>query len=433
MEELGEVNTPKHAFRGQPGEPLENLHIVHVLNTLQMGGSQRAVLGLATSAALSGCKHTVVCMSGPSGSLEPEFRAAGVAVKLFRDRWPDPHLLAAYRLWQFISDRLMWTFPSRMAAALEELHADLVHTHIISRIDLQAEAVVQRAKLPWVWTIRCQHEPEGPTLAGWRRAAQMAKAGRACITAVSKTVADDFAARQVCPEMKVEVVYTGADLSHFGVRPRDPAWRSANRIPEHAVLFGAVGRLEPIKAHEVFVTAAAALARWEPNAHFVVVGDGPLRGQLISQICTMGLNGRFHLIGEQGDMPHYYPQLDVFVMPSFREGFSTTIIEALASGVPCIGTSLSGMREILDQADLAFAAPRTPEPLGGMVKPSGLVGGIVVRGGCPESLATAMQAMLAPDVRRQYALSAPAIARYFSRRSSTERFAQIYSSLVSRQ
>jgi glycosyltransferase involved in cell wall biosynthesis len=162
-----------------------------------------------------------------------------------------------------------------------------------------------------------------------------------------------------------------------------------------------------VEAHWAFVSAAALLVRHSPAAHFVVAGEGELRRSLKDQIERLGLNGRFHLIGEVRDMPAFYRELDVFVMPSISEGFGIAMVEALASGLPCIVSRVGGAPEVLMDG-----------------------GGILTEPASPESLGAAMQQMLSKDIRGRYASQAVNIARRFSMDSAAGEFARIYSQLL---
>jgi len=103
-------------------------------------------------------------------------------------------------------------------------------------------------------------------------------------------------------------------------------------------LVGMVARLAPEKAPADFLAAAAAF----PEATFVVVGDGPLRGEL-EQAATANV----HFLGFRDDMPGVYASLDVLVQPSYREGMPMTILEAMSAGVAVVASRVGAAGDVI--------------------------------------------------------------------------------------
>src|SRR5262249_8930565 len=117
-----------------------------------------------------------------------------------------------------------------------------------------------------------------------------------------------------------------------------------------AVIVGAAGRLSPEKGFEVLIDAAAELVGTEQAAEslpvgFVLFGDGPLRGNLESQIAARGLQGRFQLAGFRSDLDKFYPHFDLLALPSYTEGLPNVVLEAFAAGVPVVATAVGGTPE----------------------------------------------------------------------------------------
>jgi glycosyltransferase involved in cell wall biosynthesis len=109
----------------------------------------------------------------------------------------------------------------------------------------------------------------------------------------------------------------------------------------------AVGRLVPVKAHEVLVSAMPAVLKEFPNAKVGICGDGTLRGDLETQIKSLGLEGSVKLFGEQNNVAKFLFSADVFVLPSRSEGLPMALLEAMSAGLPVIGTKLEGLGEVV--------------------------------------------------------------------------------------
>lgn len=382
-------------------------HIVHIVGTLGVGGVQRLVLDLANSPAGRAYRHSVLCLFGTKGSLKNRFEEEGLEFGVCGVPWPEKLDVGSYRLSRWLRKGLSWTFPGRLARDLERRGADLVHTHVSYRVDLQADGAVRRARLPLVWTIHGQYQPEGRELEEWRRATRVLVQGGA-ITVVSEELARDFRARGLDHPDGIHVTWGGVDLSAFGeARPRDSRFRARLGIPPDAVVFGSSGRLVHEKAYEIFVRAAARLVAGGSNAHFAIAGGGPLLREMESEIARLGLEGRFHLLGFQSDVPGFLRELDVFVLSSRFEGFSLALIEALAASRPCIATPVGVVNEMIGENGTLIVPPESDE-----------------------ALADAMKTMLSPSVRAAFAARGPKLAARYSIDRTAEEFASLYDRLL---
>ncbi len=383
-------------------------HVVHLVGTLGAGGVQRLILGLAASSAGRAYRHSVLCLFGAKGNIQRQFEEAGLSYGFCGVPWPATLDLGSYRVSRWLRQGLSWTFPMRLARELEKRSANLVHTHVTYRMELQSEGIVRRARLPMVWTIHGQYRPEGRELDRWRHASRLA-AEHGAITAVAEDLARDFRDRGLDHPAGIAITRGGIDLSAFhpASGERDPRRRAEWKIPPDAVVFGASGRLVPEKAYEVFVRAAARLVAQGANAHFVIAGGGPLREPLEAEIAAAGLQGRFHLVGFLEDVPGFLRELDVFVLSSRMEGFPIALVEALAAGLPAIAT-----------------------PAGGVPEMVGAEGALLIPAESEEALAEAMVRMMSPTTRTKYGAHAPRIAQRFSIDHMSEQFAAIYDGLL---
>jgi glycosyltransferase involved in cell wall biosynthesis len=113
-------------------------------------------------------------------------------------------------------------------------------------------------------------------------------------------------------------------------------------------IVGSAGRLSPEKGFDVFVNAAAEVARSNPQVGFVLFGEGRLHQSLAHQISRNGLKDKFVMAGFHADVDQYLPYLDLFVLPSYTEGLPNVVLEAFAAGVPVIATAVGGTPEIIE-------------------------------------------------------------------------------------
>jgi glycosyltransferase involved in cell wall biosynthesis len=133
------------------------------------------------------------------------------------------------------------------------------------------------------------------------------------------------------------ILYYGIDLEPF----RQPVDRDAVRqelnIPLDAFVVGHVGRFVEPKNHLFFVDIAAEIAKREPTAYFLLVGDGPLRTKIEEKVGQVNPVGHVVFAGARDDVPRIMlGAMDCFVFPSLFEGLGIVLIEAQAAGLPCV-------------------------------------------------------------------------------------------------
>lgn len=120
---------------------------------------------------------------------------------------------------------------------------------------------------------------------------------------------------------------------------------------------GIVGRLAPIKAHEVFLAAAAAVHRQLPDADFLVVGDGERRAALEALSAARGLGHVVRFLGWRRDLARVYADLDVVALCSLNEGLPSSILEAMASAKPVVATDVGEVPTLVEDGQTGFLVP----------------------------------------------------------------------------
>lgn len=149
--------------------------------------------------------------------------------------------------------------------------------------------------------------------------------------------------------LRTHVVYYGIDLERFA--------KAAPGLAKEGPLIGCVSRLVPQKGLHLLVEAAPAVLKRHPDARFVVVGEGELRGELEEQARAAGLAGRFIFTGQREDVPELVASFDVFALPSYFEGLCYAVIEAQAAGVPVVATPVGGIPENVVPGETGLLVP----------------------------------------------------------------------------
>ncbi len=140
-------------------------------------------------------------------------------------------------------------------------------------------------------------------------------------------------------DSRMSIMRNGIDLKPYSA-PRRPqaVLRQELSLPTEGTLLGHVGNLTAAKNHKFLVEMFRHYLKKDPKATLVLVGDGPLRNVIASQVKACSLNDRVRFLGRQAqsDIPALLAAFDVLVMPSIHEGLPVSLIEAQAAGVPCV-------------------------------------------------------------------------------------------------
>lgn len=138
------------------------------------------------------------------------------------------------------------------------------------------------------------------------------------------------------------------------------ALRQEFGIPEDAFVFTLVGRLVPTKGHDLLIDALSKLEA--PNAYILLVGDGVLEDDIRAQADELGVLDRVIFAGFRRDVPAILKACDAFALSSIREGMPLCVFEAMAAGLPVVGTGAGGTCELMENGNLGiYISDRTAD------------------------------------------------------------------------
>jgi glycosyltransferase involved in cell wall biosynthesis len=152
------------------------------------------------------------------------------------------------------------------------------------------------------------------------------------------------ALRAWLPEItnRISVIENGVDSNAFGQSRVDTVFRSTRVLT--------IGSLRKEKAVDVLIRAVAVV----PRAEAVIVGDGPLRGELEGLATDLGVRERVHFLGTRTDVASLLSTACVYVQSSVIEGFGIAVAEAMAAGMPVIVSDIPSLRDVVGDAGLRF-------------------------------------------------------------------------------
>ncbi|MBI5873348.1 MAG: glycosyltransferase family 4 protein [Candidatus Omnitrophica bacterium] len=186
------------------------------------------------------------------------------------------------------------------------------------------------------------------------------------IHALTELEKKDLILFNICPEYKIEVIYSGVDLDLL--RPSQQILDNFKQGPSKDKTYqvGMVGRLEPVKGPRYFIDAAEIVLKQKSNVKFMVVGDGVLKDALQKRVMDSGLAEKIIFTGWREDVNSILFTLDILVLPSLNEAVGRSALEAQGLGVPVVAANVGGLPEVVKDGVTGFLVePKDPAALAG--------------------------------------------------------------------
>ncbi len=317
--------------------------VLHPITRLIIGGAQENTM--YTAAMLNKERFSVEILSGPQtgseGSLIEEVRSRGVPLTIFPDlvRQVSPfHDLRAL---------------SQMARFIRRGKFQIVHTHS-SKAGILGRMAARLAGTPVIvhtvhgWSF---HDYMSPTV---RQIYMLLERWMASFTttliAVTKRDIDKGLQAGIGAPDDYHLIRSAIPLDEFDPARYDRcAIRQELGIPTDAVVIGNVGRFSQQKNPLEWIRVAGSVARSHPQTRFLLVGDGPLRGEVESSLMQENLAGRTVLTGLRRDTPRLLAAMDVFMLTSLWEGLPRVLPQALSMGIPVLANKVDGIEEAVQE------------------------------------------------------------------------------------
>lgn len=165
-------------------------------------------------------------------------------------------------------------------------------------------------------------------------------------------------------ESKLKVVYSGVDLFRF--KDSVPNY---NYLPDrNAFVIGTVAALTGHKDYPTLLKAAEICLQQESQLFFVSLGDGPDKERITALAQEEPLKSRFLFLGHKAEVGQYLKTFRIFVMASKKEGLGTSVIDAMALGLPIVATNAGGIPELInDNVNGLLVEKQNPQKLAGAI------------------------------------------------------------------
>ena len=335
----------------EPQPPL----VVHIIYALGTGGLENGLVTIINRCPPSRYRHAIICLTGAERFAS---RLTAPDVEVIELHKKPGHDLGIYwRLWQH----------------LRRLRPAIVHTRNLAALETQVLGLL----MPGTRRVHGEHGRDMSDLDGSNRKYQWLRRMLSPLihrfVAVSQDLSRWLIQTVHIPPFKVTQIYDGVDAERF-VRDPEQSYAAPAGLPEgfqsgaDVVVLGTVGRLAAVKDQKLLLVAVHRLLSARPEyrarLRLVIVGDGPEREALTAQADQLSLNEVVWLTGDRDDIPELLRAMDVFVLPSLGEGLPLTILEAMATGLPVIATTVGGVPELVREGTTGLLfPPRNAEAL----------------------------------------------------------------------
>jgi sugar transferase (PEP-CTERM/EpsH1 system associated) len=161
--------------------------------------------------------------------------------------------------------------------------------------------------------------------------------------------------------MKVILIHNGIDTDCYKKVKINKSDVLGQYAKKNAIVIGSIGRLDPVKNHKKLIDAFYTIICQEEsvdnNYILAIIGDGPLKQDLINQINKLGISDKVWLPGARYNIIELMNAFDIFCLPSLAEGIPITILEAMSTEKPIIATEVGGLPEIIDEGEGILIPP----------------------------------------------------------------------------
>jgi glycosyltransferase involved in cell wall biosynthesis len=330
--------------------------ITHIITGLAPGGAENFLLKLISS--LKDFRHHVISLAPlENKNFARLFHEAAESVTTLNLSKKD--IFQVYKVYSLIK-------------LLKQQAPDLVQTWMY-HANLFGGIAAKVNKIPIIWNIRNSHlDKESPEALRLNSLTNyVVKAGALLSKYVPNSIisCSHYAAKLHqtwgYEANKFVVVPNGVDTERFyPQRKLRTILRKKLGLENAKVVIGFIGRFHPHKDIPNLIKAAGLFLNKEPDARFVLCGRGLVKENkpLYEWLKEAGISNRFHLLGEVKNTHEIYNAFDLFCLPSYTEAFPNVIIEAMACGIPCVGTDVGDTKLIIGDQGITVP-PISPDKL----------------------------------------------------------------------
>ena len=370
-----------------PNSDNSSLRVLHVTHEMGVGGTQQVINQLVQNLDASEYECRIACLDGEIGMIGEELQEQGVAFHVFnRNAGFDRALIGSLR------------------ALLRSEKIDVIHCHQYTPYIYGVLA----AMFTGVKIVFTEHGRFYPDRYSWKRRLVNPLLGyfTNSIIAISSATADALAHYEWFARKTIRVIYNGTAPHESQA---NSGFRATLGIDADDIVYGTIARFDEIKNLPMMIEGFSRVHKTNPKSRLLLVGDGEKRAELEQLVDQLNLRDSVIFTGYQSETSKYMSIIDLYLLTSFSEGTSMTLLEAMSNATCSIVTAVGGNIELIEH----------------------LISGVVVDSGDTESLADWMVG-LAEDAEERRRLGGQAKAVFdskFSVSTMVDQYAKTYDQL----
>ncbi|KKB44972.1 glycosyltransferase [Bacillus thermotolerans] len=310
------------------------MKVLHLISGGETGGSKKHVITLLEKFS----KEEVTLALMQEGAFAEEARQKGIQTKVFSQ-----------------SSRYDVSILKKLVSCIKEESFDILHTHG-PRANLFGIYLKKKTGIRWVTTVHSDPSLDfvksGVKGKVFTTLSMYAVKKMDGYFAVSERFKQNLMKLGVSGE-KIHTIYNGID---FIETTAEPISRSEFGLSDEDFVMAMVARLHPIKGHTIVFDAMKSIEE-EKRPHLLLVGDGPIKDELIQEAAKRGLEGHVHFLGFRSDVDRIYAASDLALLASYSESFPLALLEAADQHVPLLTTDVGGVNELIDRGETGWIVP----------------------------------------------------------------------------
>ena len=300
-------------------------HILHVTYDMNIGGTEQVIRNLIEGLDPDKFVSSVLCIDGEIGPWGKELQQKGVDhFCLTRKPGFDLDLIKAIR------------------KLIKQHKFDVIHCHQYTPYTYGWFGSIF-TNTPIIFTEHGRFHPDSSSKKR-KLINPLLQLRTAAITAISEATKQALVKFENFSEQQIDVIYNGIEDT---VVTASESLRTELGISTDEIVFGTISRLDPIKNQTMMLKAFKQAIEANDKLKLLIVGDGPSKKELHDLTEELKLTDSVIFTGFQPNPQAYLALMDVFLLPSFSEGTSMTLLEAMSFSIPAIATAVGGTPEIL--------------------------------------------------------------------------------------